>query len=94
MAVLNILLTKQQNQFEILRSHWSESDFIWIANARRYRQKLLVNFCYFAPDIRQNIVILYPDETKSQSIKIVIPRELQHQGSARLLTNFELSIQS
>lgn len=94
MAVLNILLTKQQNQFEILRSHWSEGDLIWIANARRYRQKLLVNFCYFAPAIRQNIVILYPDEAKSQSIKIVIPRELQHQGSARLLTNFELSIQT
>jgi len=91
---LNILLTKQQNQFEILRSHWSDGDFIWIANARRYRQKLLVNFCYFAPDIRQNIVILYPDEIKSQRIKIVIPRELQHQSSARLLTNFELSIQS
>lgn len=93
MALLINLIIKQQNQFEILRSHWNEGDLIWIANARRYRQKLLANFCYFAPAIRQNILILYPDDAKCQSIKIVIPRELLHQGSARLLTNFELSIQ-
>jgi hypothetical protein len=85
---------KIQNHFKLLRSHWSDGDIIWIANAKRYRSKLLVNFCYFAPRIRQGIVATYPNSDKSQCIKIILPDEVLHMSGCRVVTNLELQIQS
>lgn len=88
METLPITRTK----FNLLRSHWTEGDTIWIAEARKLHRKILANFCYFGTGINSNIVEIYADSAKTESIKIVIPQDLILMKTSRIIQYLELQI--
>ena len=89
---LLISTTKLKTKFDLLRSHWTLEDQVWIACSSQHRKKLLANFCYFGPAINTNIVNLYPNKEKSICIKIIIPEELILMNSSHIQQYFELEI--
>lgn len=85
-------VNKQRTKFTLLRSHWTQGDLVWIANATIHRRKLLANFCYFGTGITNSIVQIYPNEQKSNCIKIVLPDELIKMNSSRIVQYLELDL--
>lgn len=76
----------------MLRSHWTNGDFVWIANAKINKNKLLACFCHFSKGIDQRFVNLYPEKNSDFSIIIEIPEPLIMMSDPRIIQYLSLDL--
>jgi hypothetical protein len=83
---------KPRNQFDLLRSHWHNGDWIWIANAFVKGKKLQACLCFFSNGIDKNVVNLYPTKDMRFYLKIVIPEPLLMMNAPMVIQYLELEL--
>lgn len=74
-------------KFDLLRSHWSNGDKVWLANVhvKNIKGKVLSHFCYFGKGIAQDEILLYPNKERDFSVKIIIPDALIFMDTSRIV---------
>jgi len=83
---------KGRNQFDLLRSHWHNGDWVWIASAYVKHKKLQVGLCVFAKGIDKQVVNLYPTKDMRYHLKIIIPEPLILMDTAMVVQYLELEL--
>jgi hypothetical protein len=86
------LTTKIIKRFDLLRSHWSGGDLIWLASVKLTKDKILAGFCYFNKGISSQVMELFPDKRKSSSVRIKVYDELIFMEEPRIIQYLELEL--